>query len=250
MTVSIERLACGSLTANRSVFEAGAADDPVTLPVPAWLIRHPDGVVLFDCGMHADLTAEGPLRDTISLFFGLGMTDDDLITHQLATRDLGPDDIDVVVLSHLHFDHVGGLVLLPDSRVIVQGDEWQAGLDDDVAAANTFRREEYDLGHDVTTVHGDHDLFGDGRVTCLPTPGHTPGHQSLRIRLDSTEVILCADCAYFAATLDGGPLPPHSHDPAAHAQSITRLRAEGAGGAVLVPGHDADALAGLAPVLR
>ena len=116
--------------------------------------------------------------------------------------------------------------------------EWEAGADDDVAAANSFRGEEYRTGHDVVLADGEHDLFGDGLVTCIPTPGHTPGHQSLRVRLADREVVLAADCAYFAATLDGGPLPPIGHDRDLHAQSLDRLRAMRSAGATVIPGHD------------
>lgn len=239
MTVSIEPLHCGTLTAARAMFEESGPDEPVVLPVPAWLIRHPDGVVLFDTGMHDDLTRPGEFADTVALFFQVGLDDDELITPVLEGAGSGPDEVDVVVLSHLHFDHTGGLAQLPDARLVVQADEWVAGGDDDLAAANSFRAAEYRLGHDVQAVDGEHDLFGDGLVTCIPTPGHTPGHQSLRVRLADREVVLAADCAYFERTIDGGPLPPISHDRAQHAASLDRLRGMRSAGATVVPGHDA-----------
>ncbi|MEZ5168979.1 MAG: N-acyl homoserine lactonase family protein [Acidimicrobiales bacterium] len=217
--------------------------------MPAWLIRHPDGLVLFDCGMHTELAEPGPLLDTVSLFFGVGMGADQTVAAGLAARHVDPADIDVVVLSHLHFDHADGLAQIPDARGH-PAHEWLAGVDDDLAAANTFRREDYDLGHDRQEIDGRHDLFGDGRVMCLPTPGHTPGHQSLRVRLDSGEVVLCADCAYFDATLEGGPLPPLGHDREQHAASLDQLRALGAAGARLIPGHDPAAFSQLASTLR
>jgi len=121
----------------------------------------------------------------------------------------------------------------------------------ELSAANTFRREDYDLGHEVITSEGEHDLFEDGRITCLPTPGHTPGHQSLRVRLDdSGEVILCADCAYFERTLGGGPLPGLRHDHEQQARSIADLRARRDQGARLVPGHDPDVFAALPSILN
>jgi glyoxylase-like metal-dependent hydrolase (beta-lactamase superfamily II) len=238
MTLSIEPLGCGTLTAGTEMFEVGGDATPITVPVPTWLIRHPSGTVLFDCGMHEDLTVAGPLLDSVSLFYDVGLDEGHLVSSQLAARDIDPGEIDVVVLSHLHFDHAGGLSQVPNARIVVQRAEWAAGLDDDLAAANTFRREDYDLGHDVELVEGEHDLFGDGRVACIPTPGHTPGHQSLRVRLGSGEVILCGDCAYFERTLDGGPLPPFGHDAEQQTRSIEQLRSMRAGGARLIPGHD------------
>jgi len=238
MDVTIEPLSCGTLTAGRSMFERGADDTPVELPVPSWLIRHGDDLMLFDCAMHTALTTAGPAREEVELFFGLGVSADDMVASRLRDRDVDPADIDIVILSHLHFDHAGGLAQLPNARVLVQRDEWAAGFDADLAAANSFDPTDYDLGHEVVTLDGEHDVFGDGRVVCIPTPGHTPGHQSLRVRLADREIALCADCAYFAETLDGASLPPFGHDAARQARSVDRLRELRASGATLIPGHD------------
>ena len=245
VTLSIEPLRCGTLTAGRSMFEAGADDTRVGLPVPAWLIQHDQGTVLFDTGMHPDLTGPGEFSDAVALFFDVGLGNEDLVDARLRDAQVDPADVDLVVLSHLHFDHTGGLGLVPDARVVVQRDEWAAGADDDLAAANTFRQAEYQLGHDVVLADGEHDLFGDGRVTCIPTPGHTPGHQSLRVRLAGREIVLAADCAYFTSTLDGGPLPPIGHDHDQHAKSLELLRSMSAAGATVIPGHDTAAFDGL-----
>lgn len=232
------------------MFEADGGDTTMEVPVPAWLIRHGDDLALFDCGMHRDLTAPGPMRDVVELFFGLGIDDDRMIDARLRAAEVDPGDIDVVVLSHLHFDHVGGLAQIPNARVLVQAAEWAAGFDADLAAANSFNPLDFDLGHDVVRVDGDHDVFGDGRVTCVATPGHTPGHQSLRVRLADREIVLCADCAYFGETLAGGPLPAIGHDHAQQAASIERLVGLRSAGAVLVPGHDAQVMANLPAMLR
>ena len=245
MDTTVELLDCGSLAAPLSMFEAGGADARVELPVPAWLIRHRGQTAVIDCGMHEELTRPGELLDLVSLFFDLDVDPQRLIAAQLEARDVDPAAVDLVVLTHLHFDHVGGLAQLPNARVVVQEPEWRAGMDDELAALNTFRREDYDLGHEVMTLDGEHDLFGDGVVTCLPTPGHSPGHQSVRVRLADQEIVICADCAYFGRTLTGGALPPGSFDRAQHEASIERLASLGRAGATLIPGHDAAAFATL-----
>ncbi len=249
MDVSIELLNCGSLGAGRSSFEQGASDDKITVPVPSWLIRHPKGLVLVDAGMSTGLTAPGKLLDFWRNFFDIDLTDGDMVTQQLASRQVDVADIDVVILTHLHFDHSGGLAQIPNARVIVQQDEWASGIDDDKAAANGFSRADYDLGHDLEMASGEHDVFGDGLVTCIPTPGHTPGHQSVRVRLANSEVVLCGDCAYFEETLTGGALPPIGHDHELQMESIGRLLKMREAGALVIPGHDAATLSKLPAVL-
>lgn len=238
VTVSVELMRCGSLTGPRELFEQGGSRQPIALPVPSWLIRHPQGIVLFDTGMPEELAGPGAYLDAVSTIFQVGLTTRELVRVRLEEHDVDPADVDVVVVSHLHFDHVGGLAQLPDARVVVHADEWAAGLDADLAAANAFRRAEYDLGHDIVTVDGEHDVFGDGRIVTVPTPGHTPGHQSLRVRLDHREVVLCGDCAYFESTLMGGNLPPIAHDHDQQARSIRRLRDLRDADALVIPGHD------------
>jgi N-acyl homoserine lactone hydrolase len=68
---------------------------------------------------------------------------------------------------------------------------------------DTAARRDFDLGHELRLLDGEHDVFGDGSVVCLPMHGHTPGQQSLRLRLDSGggEVVLTADACYFCQTL-------------------------------------------------
>ncbi len=245
MNISIEPLLCGSLTAATSMFEVGGPDTPITLPVPSWLIRHPRGNVLVDCGMHSDLARPGPARDAVSAFFTLDLDESKLVHARLQDRGVDPADVDFVILSHLHFDHAGGLAQVPNAKVLVQADEWAAGFDDELRAANSFRKADYDLGHDLVTVDGEHDVFGDGAISCIPTPGHTPGHQSVRIRLEHREVVLCCDCAYFERTLNGGARSPVMFNAEASQASIARLVAMRDAGAQLIPGHDPKAFAAL-----
>jgi N-acyl homoserine lactone hydrolase len=81
-------------------------------------------------------------------------------------------------------------------------------------------------------------VFGDGSVVCLPTQGHTPGHQSLRLQLDSGSVVLAADACYFCRTLRERRLPRYVHDRDAMLASLDRLEKLEQGGARLFFGHD------------
>jgi len=71
--------------------------------------------------------------------------------------------------------------------MLVQRREWDAGMDPDTAVRHGYNPRDFDLGHKLRPIDGEHDVFGDGSVVCLPTHGHAPGHQLLRVRLDSPE---------------------------------------------------------------
>src|SRR5204862_3885333 len=93
------------------------------------------------------------------------------------------DTITRVVLTHLHYDHAGALALLPPSvPVFMQRREWEAGQDEAAVSRNFYLPVDYStVGGQLELVDGDHDLLGDGSVQLLSTPGHTPGHQSVRV---------------------------------------------------------------------
>ena len=242
--MKVHAFACGWLTGDMAGFLAGSTGR-IKVPIPVFFIDHPKGRVLFDAGMHpaAGTDPRGRLG-ILSKFFDVHLGADENVAARLAALDVDASRIDQLVLSHLHFDHAGGAELLPNAKLVVQRREWEAGADDDLSARCSFDRRDYRLGHDVTLVDGEHDLFGDGRVVCLPTHGHTPGHQSLRLRLDSgREVVLCADACYLRRNLDELALPSVVFDPATMMESLRRLAALRDGGCDMVYGHDPEAWA-------
>jgi N-acyl homoserine lactone hydrolase len=111
-------------------------------------------------------------------------------------------------------------------------------MDPDSAARRGFNPRDFDLGHKLRLVDGEHDVFGDGSVVCLPTYGHTPGHQSLRLRLASGEIVLAGDACYFCRTLRERRLPRYVADRAAMLSSLGRLDALEKSGARIFFGHD------------
>ena len=209
-----------------------------TLPVPSWLIEHPGGVVLFDTGMHRDLQhAPDRLRGLFSstvVDFPVG----EELPARLGTAGFDPSDIDIAIMSHLHFDHAGGTGDLPEARLIVQRAEWEAGHHPKLVDLGMYNPDDFDIGHDVQLIDGAHDVFGDGTIVCVPTPGHTKGHQALRVQLASGPVVLTADCIYFERMLDDMRVPEFAFDPAKQLEAMHQLRALRDDGCRLLFGHD------------
>lgn len=217
-------------------------DGDIAFPVPSWLIEHPDGLALFDTGMHIDLqTSLDRIGERTAKVFMPDFHAGEEVSARLRTRDIRPSDISYTILSHLHFDHCGGTAELPDARIVVQRAEWQAGQDQRLIDKGIYNRADYDHGHEVQQIEGEHDVFGDGRVVCIPTPGHTKGHQSLRVELDSGPVVLTGDCIYLESMLDRMIVPPFASESAQAEQrgSMEHLRSlRDDHGCTLLYGHD------------
>jgi N-acyl homoserine lactone hydrolase len=239
MTVKLYAFTCGTVTGEFARLMEGGEGD-IAVPVPVFLIEHSRGRALFDTGLHPDCRHDpaGRLGPRLATLFQIGFASGEEVSARLAAIGRDPGEIDLIINSHFHFDHVGGNALIPNATLLVQRREWEAAMDPDIAARHGYNPRDFDLGHKLRLVDGEYDVFGDGSVVCLPTHGHTPGHQSLRLRLDSGEVVLAADACYFCRTLRERRLPRHMHDREAMLASLDRLEALERGGARIFFGHD------------
>jgi N-acyl homoserine lactone hydrolase len=239
-TLRLVPLECGWLsTAARSV--VADAEGQVDLPIPSWLVVHPSGQTLvFDTGMHRDVqNGVGARYPKMAAMFDARYGPDDEVSARLQGVDVDPASVDKIVFSHLHFDHCGGTELIPNAQIIVQQAEWESGHIPKLIEHDVYRPEDFDMGHDVLQISGEHDVFGDGSVLCIPTPGHTAGHQSLRVNLESGPVVLTGDCVYWEDVLDKMLLPPFGFDHELQLESMRRLRSlRDDHGCRLLYGHD------------
>jgi len=239
MSLAVYAFTCGHLTGDFGRLMEGG-EGHIRLPIPAYLIEHPKGTALFDTGMHPDCQHDPAARvgERVAGLFEFDYHPGEDIAGRLVAFGRDPATIDLIVNSHFHFDHVGGNALIPNATMVVQRREWNAGMDTDAARRSGFDPRDFDLGHKLRLVDGEHDVFGDGSVVCLPTHGHTPGHQSLKLRLAGGEVVLAADSCYFCRTLRERRLPRFAHDHEAMHASLDRLAALEAAGARIFFGHD------------
>ena len=230
---------CGRLEGDFGRLMEGG-EGRIELPVPAYLIEHPKGRLLFDTGMHPDCQHDpaGRVGARVAGLFDFDFRPGEEVSARLEAIGRDPAKIDLIVNSHFHFDHVGGNALVPNATMLVHRQEWEHGIDPDLAAQRGFDRRDFDLGHSRILADGEYDVFCDGSVICLPTPGHTPGHQSLKLRLAAGEIVLAADACYFCRTLRERRLPRYVFDRDQMHNSLERLSRLEAAGARIFFGHD------------
>jgi N-acyl homoserine lactone hydrolase len=238
VTLKIEMLNVGWMTAAAGIWRRDDEEPerPVRLPVPAYLIETETERILVDTGLHPAAVADADVHYGQSGALGFF----ELAQEESVAEQVDLATVTLVVLTHLHFDHAGGLELIPASvPIVVQRAEWEAAHDRAGIKRNFFLPRDYAGDRaDLRLLDGDHDLLGDGSVELLSTPGHTAGHQSVRVE----DLVLGADVAYFASGLDDGRLPAFADDYEAQAQSIERLRELREAGLRVQPGHDPNLL--------
>lgn len=217
----------------------GMDGDRASVPVPFYVLEHPDGVALFDAGLPAGMVdpQDSYLQALHTQDIDITLEPQNTVTRCLERLDIDPARVRQVVVSHLHFDHAGGLKELPNATIVVQRREWEAGFEPELSQRYGLRKRYFDLGHPVTLVDGEHDLFGDGSAVCLPSYGHTPGHQSLRVRSAEGDHILVGDACYHCGVVESRRFPDFS-DHAAMNRALDALLAVRGPDTVMVYGHD------------
>jgi glyoxylase-like metal-dependent hydrolase (beta-lactamase superfamily II) len=213
----------------------------IDIPYFFYLIQHERGNVIFDSGAHPSLATDPRARlGDEADNWEIRMSPEDGVVDRLAKVGLAPEDITHVIQSHLHYDHAGGIEFFPHAPVYVQRDELAFASAPPVYQAGLYVKADYEVpGVRWHELDGEHDVFGDGRLVLVPTPGHSAGHQSLIVRLESGPVILLADAAYLVEKMRTRSLPAVVWSPdhmVASWEKIERLEREL--DAILVATHD------------
>lgn len=237
--VKLWRLDCGTVVVN----DLNAFSDTLAYPgqtkrltASCYLIKHGDTYMLWDTGLPAALKgaatdAKAPMSPTLTA----------TLVEQLAKIGVSPAAVTIVGISHYHFDHIGQAADFPGATLTIGKGDYDAlkagapGVDSRPVAHWLTG------GGKIDAVVGDKDLFGDGSVTMLNLPGHTPGHHALLVRLARTgPVLLSGDVAHFRENYDADGVPPFNTERADSLASIARFKALAANlKATVIIQHDA-----------
>jgi N-acyl homoserine lactone hydrolase len=164
-----------------------------------YLIKHSQGWFLWDTGI-PDAVAAMPNglapADPKAVYWRRPKT----LASQLDQIGVKPSDIKAIAVSHTHGDHIGNVEMFPIAMLYVQKAEYEwPGAD---------KQPRFKPEHPVTELEGDRDVFGDGSLTILSTPGHTPGHQSLLVKLPKTgAIVLSGDAVHFKSNWENRGVP-------------------------------------------
>ena len=224
------RLDCGhSLANDESVWTPGEnVGRDIEFSSTCWLIKHGNEWLLWDTGVPESSLNDPKGWSTLPTLIVYHL--DKSITAQLAEINLKPSDIGRVAISHTHGDHIGNMGLFPNAAIMMQRAEYNwihspDGPNDNVNQLMALARTLLGEPKHLQPLDGDTDVFGDGSVTLLATPGHTPGHQSLLLHLRSSGfIILSGDVVHLQQNLAKNIVPSLNTDKAASIASMARVR--------------------------
>ena len=218
--LSLTRFDCGKTT---TVADVGRFSDvaafkglSIQLTFSCYLIKHGNDYLVWDTG-NPPATGSSPAPTAPGLS----------LVEQLAQLHLKPEQITFVGVSHYHGDHVGQVASFPQATLLIGKGDWDAlnnpAPNPGVNPANFAHW--VSGGGKVEPLIGDKDVFGDGSVIVLSTPGHTPGHHSLLVKLAQTgAVLITGDAVHFHENYDTGGVPWFNFDRAQSLASIDRLK--------------------------
>lgn len=234
----------------------------VRLPVNVYLVEHADGLVLFDTGANPAAASDRDYwPDPVTALFARRLFrwdigPDDALGAQIDKVGYSPDQVTQAVMSHLHFDHAGGIADIPNADLYVSAEAWEQMLGPHPEREMVLRNHLEVLGArwrpirfqpttdpDLAPFGESFDVMGDGSITVVPTPGHLPGSVSMLVRRpQAAPVLMVGDLTYSEQMLLRDQVPA-TGDPTILRASFAKVRAlrERLPGLIILPAHDPDA---------
>ncbi|WP_200811746.1 AttM family quorum-quenching N-acyl homoserine lactonase [Sphingobacterium psychroaquaticum] len=236
----------GVLQCKENNIKMNASQEPYEIPVPWYLITHPKGHIIIDGGNAVECATDpkGYWEGITSVYWPV-MTKEEGCVHTIEALGLDVNDIKLVLQSHLHLDHTGAVGRFPNATHLVQRKEYEYAFTPDWFAAGGYIRKDFDrpnlkwqfLELDYNDVY---DVYGDGVIRMIPTPGHSPGHCSFLITLpNSGSILLAIDAAYTTDHWDEKALPGFLASTVDAVRSVKKLhQIADKYDAMVVTGHD------------
>jgi glyoxylase-like metal-dependent hydrolase (beta-lactamase superfamily II) len=224
----------------RGYYPAAERGTTFELPVSCALFKHTQGAALFDTGCHPDAAVDGEARwgATHAGYSVPIFRPEEAVVGQLALAGLRAADIDLVICSHLHYDHCGCNAFFPRATLICHARELDTARAPGAEPLG-FLAAEWDLGGTIQAIDAAHDVFGDGRLTLLPVPGHTPGMIAAHAVLDRDGAFLLAsDAIPVQACLTERYAPRNSWDAKQFVAALDEMARLQGDGAQILFGHD------------
>jgi N-acyl homoserine lactone hydrolase len=256
----------GRLAGARALGMGVPNDQWIEFPVVAFLVEHPGfGHLLIDTGFHSSVAVDPKQnlgRMGTLVFKGIRMEQSQAVVHQLRSRGIEPAGIKLVLMTHLHLDHASAISDFPAATFLLSDAEWQAATEPRGQLRGYVSRQfdhafDYRLvdfgsqrSESFATFGRSFDVFGDGSVRLVFTPGHSLGHLSVILRLAGREALIAGDAIYTMRTLRESALPHQMADEHVFRRSLREIQlyAEQTPHALIVPGHDMTAWQALEPV--
>jgi N-acyl homoserine lactone hydrolase len=250
----------------RKAFGLGVPKDQwFKAPIQCFLVEHPSaGPILIDTGFHgsvavsprANLGAFGTM-----IYRGIDMRAEQAAAAQLRAKGIEPSSVKTVIMTHLHPDHASAISDFPEATFVVSTAEWEEARSG--GQRDGYVKRQFDHGFDYRLVDFESDdansfsgfarsfdLFGDGSVRLVFTPGHTAGHMSVVLQTAHGEVFVAGDAIFMRRTLDDEHLPHMLFDEHLFRRSLREIKqyVKETPDAVVIPGHDMAAWEKLKPV--
>ncbi len=236
----------------------------VEVPISVFAVQHRDALVLVDAGMAPKVATDPEFwahpitRVIMNKLFRFHIEPEDALGIQLHRAGIAPEEVDKAVITHLHFDHAGGIADIPQAELVVSKEAWDSMLTPHAEREGVLRRDLEIPGAKWRQIecvpiddpalqpftHG-HDLMGDGSIVLLPTPGHLDGSLSVFVRADPP-ILFVGDLCYRTDLLMNEQFPgTGEHEVLAESWAKVRALKEALPNLLIVPSHDRAAVAQL-----